>query len=337
MNASPAIELIIDSGAFAAKHKPGITIDRGPYVEFIKRNERWLWQYVNLDVIPASGSKDDCERAAEQSAANLRFMKACGLKPIPVYHCGERLEWLKQMVDDGEPYIAVSLSVRRMLQSQKLEMLDAAFALLKDKDGKPIVKVHAMGITEPKLLLAQPWYSADSSSWSVRSGYGQILVPYRHPTRRKEYDYGRKPKAIDVGKRSQIDKHVTEYQDHVRCWLIDSKVARTDLTAMGEVRYIPDFRRKALLAYYQSFAKANGIVMVYVTNKDPRFSMELSRAKANARLLSYADIGNEKAEFLPRYVTTGSFRAFADDDEKTLDRMRRAIIDRVAQPDRDEP
>jgi hypothetical protein len=38
----PAINLMLDSGAFPARDK-GIKLDRGPYVEFVKKHEPSLW------------------------------------------------------------------------------------------------------------------------------------------------------------------------------------------------------------------------------------------------------------------------------------------------------
>jgi hypothetical protein len=109
--------IFLDSGAFSAWGK-GVTIDLDSYIAFVRRHETLLHAYVNLDVIPGQyGEREQklerIEAAAASSYRNQQRMKDAGLRPIPVFHQDESFHWLKRMLDDGEPCIALSPHLRR--------------------------------------------------------------------------------------------------------------------------------------------------------------------------------------------------------------------------------
>src|SRR5262249_23269470 len=142
------------------------------YCKFIERSRDDLWCYANLDDI----------KSPERSAANLAVMKARGLAPLPVFHAGEPLSWLKKMIDDGEKFIGLSLSAENdklseQAQQRQQELLDEAFTVLWPY---PDIKVHAFGIMNPRWLqrYRARWYSADSTSWVTVAKYGRVYAPY---------------------------------------------------------------------------------------------------------------------------------------------------------------
>ena len=155
----PTVNCIIDSGAYTA-WKSGKPINIAEYCKFLKANQDWITTSVALDVINP-GDPDD---AAKRSFENLLYMRKQGLDPVPVFHAGEKLEWLHRMLDLGCTYIGLSGS--SILARQHVnDWYAAAWDNLVDRSGKPVVKAHAFGEGRLESLVAFPWYSADTASW----------------------------------------------------------------------------------------------------------------------------------------------------------------------------
>lgn len=164
-------KLFVDSGAFSAfrLRKP---VDLKQYIKWIKDNEEWIELYVNLDVI----IPENPEAAAKAGYLNLMTMRGRGLKPMPVFHVGESIDWLKRMLDLGCDYIglsASSLTSRRAMD----DWYELAWSYLVDAAGDPVVRVHAFGETRVAALLKFPWASADSSTWLNGQRYGYFHAP----------------------------------------------------------------------------------------------------------------------------------------------------------------
>lgn len=158
------VELFLDSGAFSAMTQ-GVTIDIQEYIQFIKENEDVIEVYANLDVI---GS-------AELTYKNQRIMEQAGLKPLPVFHYGEDVKWLKKYLAQGYEYIALGGMVKTPHLIYWLD--DLWHNYLTDAKGMPIIKVHGFGLTGLSLMMRYPWYSVDSTSWVVTGRLGSIYVP----------------------------------------------------------------------------------------------------------------------------------------------------------------
>lgn len=173
------MKIMLDSGAFSAWTR-GETIDLGDYIKFIVRHRELLDIYINLDVIPGRrggrASVREVERAAAASFENYQAMRAAGLDPLPVFHYGESFDWLERLLDSGAGYICLGGTVG-LRTGVKKEFLDKCFTRLTDREGRPFVRVHGLGVTEGKFLMRYPWYSADSTSWCIAPIYGIILVP----------------------------------------------------------------------------------------------------------------------------------------------------------------
>ena len=169
------VSLFLDSGAFSAWTR-GVEINIWDYIEFIKQHVDVLEVYANLDVIGVDGRPPDRE-SAEMGIANQRIMEKAGLRPLPVFHFREPFDILEQFVAEYD-YIALGGAVgfpARVL----IPWLDKCFRdiICDPKTGIPRVKIHGFGITSIPLLLRYPWYSVDSSSWSMGSRLGDIYVP----------------------------------------------------------------------------------------------------------------------------------------------------------------
>ena len=173
------IELMLDSGAFSA-WMHGESLDLADYISYLKANRDLVALYVNMDVLPGRPGKKPTPAQVEESAArsydNLQVMKRAGLSPIPVFHGGERFEWLDRLIADGEPYIGLAPNNLRLMREKK-KWLDLCFTRLTHKSGEPFVKTHGFGITTFSILFRYPWTTVDSTTWSVTPGLGRMIVP----------------------------------------------------------------------------------------------------------------------------------------------------------------
>lgn len=195
--------ILLDSGAFSAFRR-NTEIDLNAYIDYCKRHEHEVDAYVALDSLPGeNGTMDHSQATIEKSAAksyeNLQIMKAAGLKPIPVFHQGERFEWLDRMLEDGETYIGISPYLRSH-QNEIIQWADKAFSRITDSKGRPYIKTHGFGVTACNLCTRYPWYSVDSTSWSVGGGFGSILVPQYVAGKP---DYSRPPQTLKLSARKQ--------------------------------------------------------------------------------------------------------------------------------------
>lgn len=207
------LDMMLDSGAFGAWTR-GQKIDIDLYIAFIKANAEHINTYVNLDTIPATlgvvATPKQVEESAEASWASLIYMEAHGLKPIPVFHQGERFEWLHRMMDHGCPYIGISPSNNNNVTSQKQIWLDTVFDVICDAEGWPKVKTHAFGMTALPLLQRYPWYSADSTTWILSSARGNVMVPRRE---RGQWDFQQPCDLLYMsGQRKHVDGDVRDFR-----------------------------------------------------------------------------------------------------------------------------
>jgi hypothetical protein len=357
-NAKPIISLMLDSGAFSAWNR-GETLELKDYIAYLKQIERYLFSYVVMDVLPfgkeAERTGDAIEKAAAQSYRHLQIMKDAGLKPMPVYHQGERMEWLEKMISDGERYIGIS--TRKDLQADKVaSWLDEVFLHLTTRDGKPIVKLHGFGITKPAFLLRYPWFTTDSTTWSLNSGYGRIPIPAKGQDGKPDY---RNPISVHIsGVQQGVNFTQTGVYDAMgdiqQQWVIDY----LDMIGLkpADVRYFPIQRRKAYLHFYLELSKLlNDVTFRYhkaskaqakmLVKREPfrmmfatlarnrSFSEELGAMSANNRLLSYFELKALPPEKLIQYVMRGGLdtkiirkSTKVDWDSEAYLNKRRAII-----------
>jgi len=160
------VDLFLDSGAFSAWSQ-GSYIDIQEYINFIKEHQDVISVYANLDVI----------RDPEATWKNQRIMEKAGLNPLPVFHYGEDIKWLKRYLNRGHKGIAIGGMVTKE-RSHLYDFLDGIFLNhICDSEGFPTVRVHGFGLTSLRLMFRYPWYSVDSTSWVVTGRMGSIYVP----------------------------------------------------------------------------------------------------------------------------------------------------------------
>ena len=185
--------LFIDSGAFSihtgnyGKGKDFSTLV-DEYIEFLNIIDDDIDVFAQLDTIPGqfqkAKSKEDYEESARKSWKNYLYMRSKVKSPdklMPVYHYGESVDALKNMLEwrdeNGQPLGYVGLSpANDVSQAEKniylREMADVIAA-----SSNPNVKTHLYGMTSLDALSKYPCYSADSISHRLISGYAKILSP----------------------------------------------------------------------------------------------------------------------------------------------------------------
>ena len=145
---------ILDSGAFSA-FTLNKEINIYEYIDFIKEHK--IKQYANLDAIGDP----------KQTNLNLNIMRKNGLNPKPVFHTGESLDYLDNIIECE--YIALG----GMVGHTNLEdWLDKVFNYIYKKNSK--IKIHGFGMTNYKLIKKYPWFSVDSTSWLAPVAFGRF-------------------------------------------------------------------------------------------------------------------------------------------------------------------
>lgn len=193
------VDLFLDSGAYSAWSQSK-EVKIKDYIKFIKKHKDIIDVYANLDVI------GDPEATWE----NQKIMEKAGLNPLPVFHYGEDIKWLNQLLTGDYDYISLGGMVP-ISTSALVHWLDDMFGnYITDEKGIPKVKVHGFGLTSLKLMLRYPWYSVDSTSWVLTGRLGDIYVPKR---KNGKWIYNEQSWKISVSNKSpdkkNAGKHIT--------------------------------------------------------------------------------------------------------------------------------
>ncbi|MFA5071926.1 MAG: hypothetical protein WC511_06280 [Candidatus Pacearchaeota archaeon] len=161
-------------------------VDIDKYLEHLEKHKDIIWRAVNLDVIPGKQGAMPTEQerldAAEQGWKNYQYLKSKGWDTIHVYHQFEPIWVLDRMLDECD-YIGVS-PCNDSSEKSKLEWMDEIFRHIMNYDYsknpriKPgeIIKTHGFAVTSKTLVERFPWYTVDSSSYSLTAAMGNILT-----------------------------------------------------------------------------------------------------------------------------------------------------------------
>lgn len=181
-------KILIDSGAFTA-HRQDIEIDVDEYIEYLNSITEWVNCYAQVDKIPGKFGKpktaQELEEAPRLSWENYLYMRPKLKEPdklMPIYHQGEKVEWLRNMLewtdDAGNhiKYIGISPANDKP-QSEKNAFIDMCFREIRNSSN-PNVMTHAYGMTNLKTLSEYPITSADSTSWVLTAVNGNIMTKW---------------------------------------------------------------------------------------------------------------------------------------------------------------
>lgn len=339
------VSLLLDSGAFSAWNR-GEEIDVKAYIAFVKANAHVIDSYVSLDTIPGSmGRMDRSQESIEKSAAasykNQQVMKDAGLHPIPVFHQGERYEWLERYVDDGEPYIGIS-QYMRSTRSELMQWLDECFTRVTDRAGRPLVKTHGFGTTSHEAIWRYPWQSVDSTTWAIAPAYGMLITPRANA--RGDLDLRLPANQLHVGNGLigkdgggawgdwSSGRSLEGLGERALDWIHKyAEICGTSVTAFRNDQYA---RTTAHIMYFKLLEERRGAVrfahrragffasgaaaparepadvkfrVIFATQLTNKQSLILSRLKIRHRLLSYYNLRADKnaTARLEQYVTQG--------------------------------
>ena len=183
LNTSNDGKLFIDSGAYTAFTK-GKVVDVDEYISYINDISSKLYCFAQVDHITGKGeTKEDTGRLSWENFLYMRTRVLAPHKLVPIFHQGEDLKWLKNMVEFEDSigkldYIGFGAMVGTGVnRDDKCLFFDKAFSVI-EKSSNPNIKVHAMGMTSLSLLELYPFYSADSTSWIMQAATGSIFTPW---------------------------------------------------------------------------------------------------------------------------------------------------------------
>lgn len=329
---SSRINLLMDSGAFVANSRK-VSISLDAYIDYLKSNRRYLWNYVNLDIIPSG----DAEAAAKASCFNLDHMLAAGLTPMPVFHYGERFYWLEYLVKEGHQHIGIGGLVK-LPSAVRYKFLDQVFTRLCGGAPHTTIKVHGFGVTSVKTMTRYPWASIDSKSWRRDAAYGWLLVPKKTDG---EWDFSKPPYKVSLsngatsrGRRlnaSAMTQHLLNLgagaQALAREWLEELKLTEEVLSShTPEGR---DGRRAAHSVFYRSARD-------FVRKHRPAFKGAVGLFKTEGlapsllplkcfNLFSVVD-SIEEVRFLARYGLTDCLVNYYDQSRRNHYDMRPKVL-----------
>ncbi|MFE5853253.1 hypothetical protein ACFQ61_08535 [Streptomyces sp. NPDC056500] len=157
---TPEQAVLLDSGCHTL-NRPGVEIAAEEveaiadhYDRFVEQNVEHVQAYVEFDALSMG-----------QDWIEARRQHLHPEKSIVVWHEEWGIDTLKRMADTY-PYIAVGHQ-----------------SISDNRDNIPVlrslsrqIKLHAMGISSPPLLLAAAWYSVSSTTWLSAAQHGETFV-----------------------------------------------------------------------------------------------------------------------------------------------------------------
>ncbi len=173
---------------------------RQQYCNYLLKHITKFSVYVNFDII----------NNAEETWKNQLWFEKRGLKPVPIFHFGSDIKWLKKYIKLGYKYIAIGGLIPNSF-SVLQEPLDKLWQdHLTDSKGFPIIKVHGFAVTSPRLVHRYPWYSVDSTSWVKFGMYGSMIMPKQ---KYGKADFKSAPIVVSVSVRSPMKDEVNKHID----------------------------------------------------------------------------------------------------------------------------
>lgn len=181
-------KLLIDSGAYSI-HRSGKEADVDAYIEFLNNNHEYLDYYIQLDDIPGKWGQP---KTKEQQAIspvktweNYLYMRSKLIEPkklLPVFHQGEDVKYLKQMLEyrdeNGEPIDYMCLSSNKELDSRKrLSWYKFCYEVIHNSSN-PNIKIHSLGTQSETHCEMMPFTSVDATSWIKTGGLGNIYTEW---------------------------------------------------------------------------------------------------------------------------------------------------------------
>ncbi len=151
----PAIEMMLDSGAFSAANA-GAEIKLDDYMRYLEENRGWHG-YVALDKLGDPRT----------TAAQLDVMRSNGFSPVPVHVWGDDEAKMNELFE-WAPWVCLGGFRRPGRGPAPLSYIKQKMTWAAGRD------VHWLGYVTLKVLAGMRPYSADCSSWSAPYRWGKI-------------------------------------------------------------------------------------------------------------------------------------------------------------------
>jgi|SRR5580765_2521872 len=155
-------DIFADSGAYSA-YRFGKVLDVEAYADWLHQWKPYFCTYANLDI------KGDLTG----SMRNLARLEARGLHPLPVFHGGEPMEYLKELCGSYD-YIGLG-GIAGASVSNKHDMMYRFMTKCFETAGSK-VGFHCFGMSNLRTLRMFPWKSVDATSWGSAYRYGQYKI-----------------------------------------------------------------------------------------------------------------------------------------------------------------
>ena len=181
-------KLLIDSGAFSI-HKSGKEVPLEDYINWINENHEYLDLYIQLDDIPGkwgiARTKEEVTLSPIKTWENYLYMRSKLIDPnklLPVFHQGEDLKYLKQMLnweDDNKNkinYLCIS-SNKDLCAKKRSEWYKLCFEEI-EKSNNPNIKIHSLGTQSQYHCEEYPFTSVDATSWIMTGANGNIYTKW---------------------------------------------------------------------------------------------------------------------------------------------------------------
>lgn len=239
------IGIMMDSGVFSYRTYKANYIKQGKpltelpteeqfidlYVAYCKQYSH-LWDfYVTIDL----------EINAPKILHTHIKLEKLGLRPMPVFHGDDSVDYLKKYADKGYKLIGIGLARSERGQRDKLRN---RFDTIFDEGAKLGLDFHGLALTSGWVMLGWPWWSVDSSSWSRTASLG-CICRFDHVKHRmsvlhiSEVPSTHKPSIMDLSTR-QVEGIKKEIESEG----FDYEELRKDFVA----RHIYNARTMSLLA-----------------------------------------------------------------------------------------
>lgn len=197
---------ILDSGVFTFLNQKKPQIDwyqyADKYADFIKHNQ--IKYYVEIDVDSFIGLEE-----VEQLRTYLE--KKVGWKSMPVWHIGRGWDnWAK--LCRNYDYICFGAFITDGLSKKQYKNLPVFL----NEAAKFDCRVHGLGFTNMNGLKKYPFYSVDSSTWTMGNRVGTIYY-----FKNNQIKYIKKPAGARIHNLAGIERHnlnewikFSEYAEH---------------------------------------------------------------------------------------------------------------------------
>ncbi|WP_309030774.1 hypothetical protein [Streptomyces alfalfae] len=158
------VDLFADSGAYSAATS-GATINLVDYAAWLTHWAPLFTVRSNMDVIGDHAG----------SAANFTRLRDWGVDVLPVFHAGQPWRVLEKLCEQ-HPYVALGgialHAVGAAKQKALMKWLVKAFLIAREYG----TVFHGFGLTSANLIRALPFYSVDSSSYTMGQRFGLVYL-----------------------------------------------------------------------------------------------------------------------------------------------------------------